>query len=328
TEEGGAEVDGEEDGEPEGRVRGADDVGIEERHERPRNRAGHARHHVGRQENAKRPVAQRPADAGHEGIRRAGDEVRTLPHAHDQHRVEEDEQNAEERAEKGEHAALVPHPLEEQARRDGGDDRAEDAERLAHAEEHGALVVIERQLGSERMVGKNVEGVEEEVEDEGDAEPAPGRWAGEGARWAEEGPERERAERGADRHEGAPPSPARTRPIREPADERIGERIEGASDRDRDGVVTERKEVDGGSSAASMGAASASHAPNAVSSGIGSSVARSAFVSSPARSKLRKSKIFPAAFALSTLRVITHLPGCDRSTVADRAPDCIPSCLL
>ena len=105
-------------------------------------------------------------------------------------------------------------------------------------------MVVERQLGSERMVGENVEGVEEEVEDEGDAEPAPGRWAGEGARWAEEGPERERAERGADRHEGAPPSPARTRPIREPADERIGERIEGASDRDRDGEVTERNEDD------------------------------------------------------------------------------------
>ena len=227
--------------EPESGIGRADYVGVEERHHRGRNCAGDARDDVGAEQNSKRAVAQRAADAGHQRIRFAGDEIGALFYSQHQQTVEHGEQNAKKNPEPEEHLPIgeMPH-LDHNAGRGRGHDRAEDRERLTPGEQRRALVVILRQFRAERIVRQNTGGVKYKIEDEGHAEPNRGAATSERRRRIQQEEKSHAAKWSADQDVRSATAQARMRVIGDPAHQRIAQRVERTRDRDRHRQVSER----------------------------------------------------------------------------------------
>src|SRR5580704_9981570 len=234
------EITKQQDREPGRGIVGTDYVRVEERHHRRRNRAGDAADDVAGEQDCEWPIAQRAPHARHQRVAFARDEIGALLYVQYQQAVEDAEQDAKKDPEPEERPALGHVERLQYAGRRRRDNSAENGERLAPREQRRALVIILRQLGAERVVRQNVDGVKYKVKDEGCAEPHRGAPAGQRRRRIQQAEKCNSAKRCAEQNVRSPPPKPRMRVIGDPAHQRIAQRVERARDRNRHREVPQR----------------------------------------------------------------------------------------
>src|SRR5581483_10840294 len=178
------------------------------------NRARDRRNDVTGEQYDEGTVAQRAPDARNEGVGLPRGELRTFTHLPGKQPVKRRQHYRERHADRGEHLPLVPSKkLHHYARSRRRYDRSENRERLSHPEQARPLVIVEREFGSERVMGERIDGVKDEIERKGEREPQRRPVSRQPLRRTQHRPERKPAHWRPENQIRSPAAQPRARPI-------------------------------------------------------------------------------------------------------------------